>query len=208
MVQYNTIQYNTIQYNTIQYNTIQYNTNNTNPPPLRADTDTHTHTRTHTHIQTHKELDVKAATEKVVQWERKGKYLQDIWSWGVALGRIVRLDCCGNSEGGAVGSQGQESATHLAVSPAVAVSSLASRYMRRSGNDDVLVAVCCRVLQLYRWCVVSLHQGIVILFVKGTPLTRVTTTRTTPRIIIIKENAATNHHSSISTCKGVIKFTW
>jgi len=160
-IQYNTIQYNTIQYNTIQYNTIQYNTIQTILTPLHCAL-----------IQTHKELDVKAATEKVVQWERKGKYLQDIWSWGVALGGIVRLDYCGNSEGGAVGSQGQESATHLAVSPAVAVSSLASRYLRRSGNDDVPVAVCCRVLQLYRWCVVSWHQGIVILFVKGTPLTR------------------------------------
>eukprot|EP00802_Teleaulax_amphioxeia_P004247 Tamp_04251.p1 GENE.Tamp_04251~~Tamp_04251.p1 ORF type:complete len:584 (-),score=99.33 Tamp_04251:1614-3296(-) len=31
-------------------------------------------------LQTHEALDLKAATEKVVQWERKGKYLQDIWS--------------------------------------------------------------------------------------------------------------------------------
>ena len=31
-------------------------------------------------LQVHLELDVKAATEQVVQWERKGKYLQDIWS--------------------------------------------------------------------------------------------------------------------------------
>jgi sulfite reductase alpha subunit-like flavoprotein len=31
-------------------------------------------------LETHLELDTKAATEIVVKWERKGKYLQDIWS--------------------------------------------------------------------------------------------------------------------------------
>ena len=31
-------------------------------------------------LQTHRGLDAKAAAELVATWERKGKYLQDIWS--------------------------------------------------------------------------------------------------------------------------------
>ena len=31
-------------------------------------------------LETHRGLDAKAAAELVATWERKGKYLQDIWS--------------------------------------------------------------------------------------------------------------------------------